>query len=223
MSFDATRAAWAARRAGGLDGGPALLVALAMADQTYQDTGEAVTGTRGLAALCGMSHTTVTAALRDLQSAGVIECAERGQGSRASRWRWVLAQRYSNGTQTGSAQGVDKSPQRASTVTLADGESNAKPDLRATSVTLACQMSNNYQDQVYPRVNDDDLAEHLREGVDPEKVPERVAALRDALGGHRGGRRPPSHNGVAPPVPDALLQRPDIGAEYGDPEDGWQP
>ena len=50
-----------------------------------------------------------------------------------------------------------------------------------------------------------------------------VTALREALGGHRGGQRTPSHNGARPPVPD-LLQRPDIGAEYGpDPDDGWTP
>lgn len=59
MSFDATRAAWSARRAGGLDGGPRLLVALAMAEMTYKGTGELQTGARSLAALCGVSHHTV--------------------------------------------------------------------------------------------------------------------------------------------------------------------
>ena len=208
MSFDATRAVWAARRSGDLEGGPRLLVALAMADLTYQDTGEAVAGTRGLATVCGMSHSTVTAALRELEGGGVIERVQRGGGSRCSRWRWVLApppQRYPHG----ALEAVDNSDQRAKSVTLTVPESNAKPSQRAASVTPALLLRNDYQDQVYPRVSEADPPAHLRDGVDPDDVRERVTALREALGGHRGGQRTPSHNGARPPVPDL--------------DDGWMP
>ena len=54
-----------------------------------------------------------------------------------------------------------------------------------------------------------DLPAHLRDGVAPDDVPARVTALREALGGHRGGQRTPSHNGARPPVPDL--------------DDGWVP
>ena len=42
----------------------------------------------------------------------------------------------------------------------------------------------------------------------PDDVPTRVTALREALGGHRGGQPLLSHNGKRPPVPD---------------DDGWVP
>ena len=226
MSFDATRAAWSARRAGGLDGGPALLVALALADLTYQDTGEAVTGTRGLAAVCGIGKSTVTDALRELEGAGVIERAERGQGSRPSRWRWRLAAPC-----TPSAPPGDNPGPRTPAGTLETGPRYANGKSRTPAGTLAYPTGNNYQDQVYPRVNpnfENDLPAHLRDTTEPTEISHRVAALRDALSGPRGGRRSPplSHFGgdAAPPCdPTELLQRPDIGAEYGDPEDGWQP
>jgi DNA-binding transcriptional MocR family regulator len=189
VSFDATRAAWAARRAGGLDGGPRLLVALAMAEMTYKPTGELQAGTRGLAALCGVSHSTVTETLRDLQSAGVIECTERGLGSRPTRWRWRLEPPC-----TPSAPPGDNGTPRAASVTPASDESNANGDLRTASVTLACGLGNNYQDQAYTRV-----PSHLREATDPAAIPERVAALREHLGGPRGAGRSSSHFGAAPP------------------------
>ena len=233
MSFDATRAAWAARRAGGLDGGPRLLVALAMAEMTYKPTGELQAGTRGLAALCGVSQPTVVATQRVLEAAGVIERAERGTGSRPSRWRWKLE------PPPVSAPPGDNPDQRATSKAPATNGESAKPIWRATSKAVALNLESEYQDQVYTRVtraNGADLPAHLRDGVDPEVVPERVAALRDALSGPRGGGRSPSHTGAAPlrdldAVEEAaaslawsgLLQRPDIGAEYGDPEDGWQP
>lgn len=72
-----------------------------------------------------------------------------------------------------------------------------------------------------------ELPRHLRDGIAPEAVPERVAALREALDGQRGAGRTPHTNGAAPPrPPDAYeLDRPDIGAEYGPPDDGdgWTP
>ena len=40
MSFDATRAVWAARDSGALVGGPRLLVALAMADKAHNGHGQ---------------------------------------------------------------------------------------------------------------------------------------------------------------------------------------
>ena len=70
VSLDATRAAWAARRAGELPGGPRFLVVLALADLTYADTGEAVASTRGLATMCGVSQPTVTAALQHAAGGG---------------------------------------------------------------------------------------------------------------------------------------------------------
>ena len=174
MSFDATRAAWAARRAGALEGAAlALLVAPAMADMTFSDTGEALAGARGIAAVCGVSHTTVIAAQRELQAAGVVERIEVGLGSRPSRWRWTLS-----APSTGSAQVVDNPRQRATSVTPATHTSNAKPQQWCTSVTPVVQESNEYQDQVYPRVNlnpDAVIVERLLDesGVPPATGPRR--------------------------------------------------
>ena len=200
MSFDATRAAWSARRAGGLDGGPRLLVALAMAEMTYKGTGELQTGARSLAALCGVSHHTVIDTQRALEAAGVIERTERGLGSRPSRWRWRLEP-----PPPGSAPTGDNSSPRGTSATPAAQERNANGKQWCSTVTPVVQESNNYQDQAYTRV-----PEHLRETTAAEAVPERVAALRDALKGPRGGRRlPSSHFGDAAPPRD--------------PADGWQP
>ena len=199
MSFDATRAAWAARRVGGIEGGPRLLVALAMAEMTYTPTGELQAGTRGLAALCGVSHSTVTATQRELEAAGVIECAERGLGTRPTRWRWVLAP-----PPTASAPLVDNGDQRATSVTLDDHAGNAKGAQRATSVTLARHLGNNYQEPgIYQGdragcENEHELPPALRGGVDPAEVPAHVAELREALGGRRGGLSAYSHNGAGP-------------------------
>ena len=90
MSFDATRAVWAARDAGALEGGASLLVALALADRADRRTGELLAGTRGLAARLALSHTTVTAALRDLQKAGALEVVVKGRGKRPTLWKWTL-------------------------------------------------------------------------------------------------------------------------------------
>jgi hypothetical protein len=191
MSFDATRAAWAARRAGGLEGGPRLAVALAMADLTYADTGELVAGTRGLADLCGVSQTTVVAAQRELEAAGIVERTERGIGTRPSRWRWVLAP-----PPTGATHPVDNDDQRATSGALANHDRSAKPPQRASTGALARQHRSNYQDQVYPRVSADPDAP-----VDTGEIPARVAALRDALGG-RG--RDGEHRVVTDPVAPSL-------------------
>ena len=86
MSFDATRAAWTARALGAIEGGPPLYVALALADRAQARTGELQAGTRGLAALLGMSRTTVTHALRERsKDAGVVEATERGHGTRPTQ------------------------------------------------------------------------------------------------------------------------------------------
>ena len=210
MSFDATRATWAARRAGALCGGPRLLVALALADQTFGDTGEAVAGTRGLATLCGVSQPTVTATLRDLQAAGVIECTQRGIGSRPSRWRWTLS-----APSTVAAQPGDNSTQRATSEALPPNQESANHDLRATSEALARNVESNYQDQVYPRVNSNSdavIVERLLDesGVpprpDPDAIAASVAAARESLNGRRGvvsaAAAPPSS--APPPAPTVL-------------------
>lgn len=170
MSFDATRSAWAARDAGAIEGGPRLLVALALADMTYQATGEAVAGTRGLSARCGVGLSTTTAALRELEVGGVIERTERGQGSRPSRWRWVLAPPPPP-PPTGSAQGVDNLGPRTATGTPARAAENANGSRRTATGTPAFPYGNNYQDQEISRV------------CDPAEVPERVAELRERMGG----------------------------------------
>lgn len=186
MSFDATRAAWAARRHGELVGGSRLLVALAMAELTYNGTGELVAGTRGLAALCGVSPVTVIATQRDLEAAGVIERIERGIGTRPSRWRWVL-----EASPTGSTQAVDNVEQRDTSGALDEQDSNAKGSQRYTSCALAIQERSNYQDQVFTRVrerDERDLPPALRGATEPELVAANVTSLRDALTGGRADR-----------------------------------
>ena len=206
-----------------------------MAEMTYQATGELQAGTRALAALCGVSQPTVTATLRALQMSGVIECAERGIGTRPTRWRWTLAP-----PSPASAEPGDNPVQRATSKALADSEKSAKPVQRANSKALARKMGTQLPGSgIYQGTDADD--------VDPAAVAANVAALREHLPGHRGVGQPSSHNGDAPSrvpdtgdalcAPDALLQRPDIGAEYGpdpadvrvcprgDPrgDDGWAP
>lgn len=199
MSFDATRAAWAARRVGGIEGGPHLLVALAMAEMTYTPTGELQAGTRGLAALCGVSQGAVTATLRELEAAGVIERTERGLGSRPSRWRWLLAP-----PPTASAPLVDNGGQRVTTEAPAREDESANGSQRVTTKALARHHESNYQDQAYTRVdgagceNEHELPPALRGGVDPAEVSAHVAELREALGGRRGGLSAYSHNGAGP-------------------------
>lgn len=237
MSFDATRAAWAARRAGALCGGSTLLVALTMADQTFNDSGEAVAGTRGLAALCGVGQSTVVAALRELQQAGVVERTERGIGSRPSRWRWTL-----EAPSTGSAQVVDNSTQRAGSGALTNGPRSAKADLRANTGALVNGLRSNYQDQVYPRVNSNSDAVIVAELLDesgapprpaPDEVAATVAAIRETLNGRRGvasaSAAPPSSE--PPPAPTDLdavgphAEEPWGGhlGGYVEPDDGWTP
>jgi DNA-binding transcriptional MocR family regulator len=86
MSLAASRAVWQARRAGVLCGRERLLVALAIADQAQQPSGEVQTTSRALARLCGVSKDTVTAALHDLTLAGMVERKERGNGGKPSRF-----------------------------------------------------------------------------------------------------------------------------------------
>ena len=179
MSFDATRSAWAARDAGAIEGGPTLLVALAMADRADRATGGLVAGTRGLAALVGVSHTTVTAALRDLEAAGAVEVTEPGRGRRATRWRWLLGGPPS----TGSAHRGDNGALRYSHGTQASAVALPETPLRANLDRLACQESNetrtrNLNQGAAPCGQPDDEAP-----VDPAEVPERVAELRERMGG----------------------------------------
>ena len=224
MSFDATRAAWAARDAGAIEGGPRLLVALAMADRAHNGTGELTAGTRGLAALCGVSNPTVTATLRGLMSAGIVERTERGIGTRPSRWRWVLAP-----PPTGLAQAVDNGTQRATSTTQANTLRAKSNRQRAKSDALACKSTTQNQDQGVNQgesagcEHEHELPPALRGGVDPSEVPERVAALREALGGRhalaqasqpppsvtadngrRGGKAATSHTGAGPTLAPVL-------------------
>jgi DNA-binding transcriptional MocR family regulator len=91
MSLAASRAVWHARRAGVLCGRERLLVALAIADQAQQPTGELRTTSRALARLCGVNTDTVTAALRELTAAGMVERVERGNGGKPSRFIFTAA------------------------------------------------------------------------------------------------------------------------------------
>jgi hypothetical protein len=236
VSFDATRAAWAARRAGALCGGTRLLVALAMADQTFGDTGELVAGTRGLAALCGVSQDIVVETQRELQAAGVIERAERGLGSRPSRWRWTLA-----APSTGSAQAVDNFGQRSTSRAVAQEEKSANGLQRSTSRAVALDEKSEYQDQVYPRVNSNSDAVIVAELLDesgapprpaPDEVAATVAAIRETLNGRRGvasAAAPPSSE--PPPAPTDLdAVGPHVDEPWGghlggyvEPDDGWTP
>ena len=196
MSFDATRAAWTARALGAIEGGPPLYVALALADRAQARTGELQAGTRGLAALLGMSRTTVTHALRELEDAGVVEATERGHGTRPTRWRWLLAP-----APTGSTHHVDNPSQRPTSVPLMPSLAVPKNGQRPTSVPLEDQESNetrtrylNQGNGACGQVDEDALAEHLRGGVEPAEIPEHVATLRDALEGRR-------RRGSSPPIP----------------------
>lgn len=211
MSFDATRSAWSARAAGAIESGPALYVALAMADRAHSRTGELQAGTRGLAELLGLSPTTVTAALRDLQAGGIVEATERGIGTRPTRWRWMATpQRYPNGTQTGFAEGGDNTAQRATSVTQGEGLALPKNRQRARRGALACQESNETRTRVYkPGENGWGQPDAL---VAPDDVPAQVALLRQNLDGRRGAAcgAPPSVDvSSAPPTDEAPPVAPD--------------
>lgn len=209
MSFDATRATWAARRSGALCAGSTLLVALAMADATYGETGELVAGSRGIGALCGMSHATVIGAQRELEAAGVIERVELGRGSRPSRWRWKLAPPPN----TGTPRPVDNNGQRLARQPQTVGEPTTNGKQWYSNQPPVVGQSNEYQDHAYTRVSGDEL-------VAPSAVPAHVATLRDALGG--GGRRGALSDGAARAgtTPAAAANGDELCATEAD---GWTP
>ena len=162
-----------------------------MADRAQKGTGELQAGTRGLAALLGMSRTTVTAALPRTGGRG----HRRGDRARARHkadalalvtavliWyanrlrtrcgkpaaallKWY-AERWSSGTQI-----VAASQQRAA---RGPGEERNQD-----------QVLNQGADAV-ANCDESALAEHLRDAVAPSEIPDRVAALPRASRGVAG-------------------------------------
>ena len=186
MSFDATRSVWAARASGFLDGGPRLLVALAMADRARQGTGEFQAGTRGLSAVCGVSQGTVTAAQRDLLKAGAVECTERGLGTRPSRWRWKL---MPPPPATALPHVGDNSGQRVMSGAQGRGLARQNAALARHIESGSASPRKRNQDQGVNQC-ENGRAHDLTE---PAEIPEHVATLRDAMGGRpavpdNGGR-----------------------------------
>ena len=181
MSFDATRAVWAARDSGALCGGSTLFVALALADRADKATGTISASTRGLVARCHLSAPTVTRALRDLQEAGVVEVTARGIGTRPTRWRWLLTP-----PSTGITHGVDDVGQRAISETLTNGQREKNVSLRVNPSALACKSTTQNQDQ-YLNQGAPTCNPRLPEAADPAEISARVATLRDALNGGRTG------------------------------------
>jgi hypothetical protein len=193
VSFDANRAVWAARDAGELEGGPRLLVALAMADRAHNGSGEFQAGIAGLAHLLGLGRSTVVREARGLQASGFVEVTRPGMGTRPTRWRWLLeppAQRSQIGTETASAHPGDNNAQSSQPGTLTDSLRSPKARQPSHMGTIAVPTGTQTRTRVYNQgdaaaENGDAAPEkppaHLRNGVDPSEVPGRVAALRDAL------------------------------------------
>lgn len=213
VSFDATRAAWAARDAGAIPGGSVLVVALAMADRADRATGELVAGSRGLAARLGVSQGTAWRATHALVLAGVIEPAEPARGTRPTRWRWLLAPP----PLTGSPTVVDNSGQRRATDTQANGQRREiEAQRRATdtlvtrggSETSTTRITNAACSCGLPPNHRGPCSQSL---TDPADVSARVATVREALDVTRGrrvlgnegmttsngtARRPPNEAGI---------------------------
>jgi hypothetical protein len=188
----ASRSVWAARYAGDLPGGSTLFVALAMAERVNGGDGFEA-GTRGLAKLLGLSQTTIVRAQHELESAGIVEGARRA-GSAPTRWHWKLRDpgaSESPGKRTASAQAGDNPPGRVASGARPDPFVNhSTPDsesFEAFSESPAEPNHRTYVNQESERgrpcgqPDERALPEHLRDGAEPDEIPERVAALREAL------------------------------------------
>jgi hypothetical protein len=92
VTLNAYRAVWSARDNGRLPGGPALFVALAMADWTNAD-GEVRAGIRRLAERTGLGRSTVQRATRAVVGAGLYAEVVTGRGRRATAYRLALSPR----------------------------------------------------------------------------------------------------------------------------------
>lgn len=221
MSFDATRAVWAARDSGALVGGPRLLVALAMADRAAKDSGNLVAGTRGLAARCGVSQPTVLDTQRQLEAAGVIERTERGIGTRPSRWRWLLAPPST----TGLPQGVDNNGQRSTSKAQGQGLALKNLGLARNHESGSAQPRKRNQDQGVNQGGGgceqqppEAMPAHLRDATEPDAVPLHVAALREAMGPRRNrSAHPPRPTVVAVVDGNNEGGRPAVGDDDGRP------
>jgi DNA-binding transcriptional ArsR family regulator len=196
MSFPANRAVWDAADidAEGLERASCLLVALAIADRVRKDSGEARCGTRALARRTRLSRPTVTAALRALECAGVIEAVERGVGAKATRWRVALL--------TTNAHPGDNGARVSNGDTLADSlranplHPGEKPR-HASGQNGDTITRPGYIPLRGARV--DKAPEHLPEALEPGEMSARVGALRESLTrGARGHHRAPLTDDGAP-------------------------
>lgn len=222
MSFEATRAAWAARDSGALPGGAVLVVALAMADRADRATGELVAGSRGLAARLGVSQATALRATRALVLAGVIEPAERASGTRPTRWRWLLAppqtttlspvvdnreQRRATSAQAEPLRRETEGQRRASDALVTRGGSETRTtritnrDTRVISDGSECVCG-------LPRRHPGPCAQAV---TPPEEVSARVTTMREALGATRDGRPALAKIGTGRPS----HTEPDDGRPFG--------
>ena len=212
MSFDATRAVWAARDAGAIEGASTLLVALAMADRADKGTGELVAGVRGLSARLGLGRSTANDAVHALTAAGVVEPVALGRGTRPTRWRFLLA---APPLTTPLSPHVDNDTLRPDAVTLASVRRPEFDTLRPASVPLA---SGGRNETSTTRITNGDTRVTSRPVcgcglgrnhrgpcaqtmTSPAEVPGRVATVREALGATRGGGSGLAQNGTGPPPP----------------------
>ena len=202
--------------------GSTLLVLLALADHANAE-GLCWPAIAKVARMARVDRATVFRALNDLEKTGDLRRVQRfgGQPGQTNVYRVTpgAVENLGDGSHLATRTGRI-SQQRGRTLGTNEGSQDATQTV---------------MNRKEPRAG---FVSDIPEDFDPA-IADRVSEVREALGGHRGGlRHPPSHNGTRPPVPDAiveeaaaslawsdLLQRPDIGAEYGpEPDDdGWTP
>jgi hypothetical protein len=189
VSFDALRALEALVAEGTVRHGTGVAVAWAMANRASVDTGELWASTRDLAAFLGMSQGTAWREMRGLVAAGVTEVLPG-----RAHWRWRVVAPPA----TASAPGVDNGAARRVAVSErypdaspVEGTRRVSEHQRLTTGALPTREGSQTRTRYINQdgggcENEHELPPALRDGVHPAEVPERVAELREALGGRRG-------------------------------------
>lgn len=147
MSFDATRAVWDARRSGTINGGSALLVALALADRMRKPQTTVRASVRQLAADTGLATGTVADTLIALREHGAIRIKQAASGRRGTTYLLACYQ-------------PDAKPPVEN---LGTGH---KQDLRRADRTLVSRSPNSSSPDIYPRGESQvvvDIYDHLAE------------------------------------------------------------
>ena len=148
-----------------MGGGPAFLVALAMAELSDAH-GEVVAGIRALAELCGYGKSTVH---RAIVTAGLFKMTDRGGGTRPAVYRFAYPQR--------DAKAVDNVARNGSSVPTAGHKA---PRLSHTSDLASSPRDTR---RAHKELKPKTLKPRDTRVTKPEEIPSRVNGLRSAMGG----------------------------------------